>query len=246
MRRFFVPKEAVNNGEIIIKGQLAHHISRVLRLQEGEEITVAVENGEAYYAKLSAFGSDWLKAEILQSLTKEQETKVQVTLYQGLPKGDKLEWIIQKCTELGVVKIVPVIMERTVVKLEPQKAQKKQERWQKIAHEAAQQSKRLSIPEITLPISFEELLTKIEKEAFTILLWEDEKTLRLKTLLEKETEPERINIIIGPEGGLDAAEVERLREKGAVSATLGKRILRTETAGMAALTMILYHTGDLG
>lgn len=246
MRRFFIEPERVKDDKILLEGELAHHINHVLRMTSGEEVTLADGCGHLYHGRLSAFGKDTVTAEILSVSEVKGETKTAITLYQGMPKGDKLELIIQKCTELGVDAIVPVFTKRSVVKLDSSKAAKKTERWQKIAQEASQQSKRITVPTIRQPLSWTQLLDVIEPEELTLVLWEDEATQGLKTLLEATRLPERINLIIGPEGGLEEAEVQALKAIGAHSTSLGKRILRTETAGLAALTMVLYHTGDLG
>ena len=163
-----------------------------------------------------------------------------------MPKGDKLELIIQKCTELGITKIIPLNTQRAVVKIEANKAQKKQERWQKIALEASQQSKRITVPEVSLPLTWKEAIREMQ-EGLTIVLWEDEDKTTLRQVLEGlENVPQQINLVIGPEGGLTAEEVAELQAQGAYCASLGKRILRTETAGLAALTMVLYHYQELG
>lgn len=246
MRRIFVNAEALQEEQLVIEGAKAHHLGRVLRLAPGTQVIACCGDGREYLAELQLFQKDRIVGQILSESQQQQETSVAVTIYQGMPKGDKLEWIIQKCTELGVSRIVPVASRRAVVKLDPLKGQKKQERWQKIALEASQQSKRRFVPEISAPIGWSDMLEQLAAEALTIILWEEENSNGLKQILEQRELPEQINLVIGPEGGLDAEEVAALKHKGAISVTLGGRILRTETAGLAALSMIFYHSGDLG
>lgn len=246
MRRFFVNQEDINDSDIIFRGQLAHHISHVLRLKVGEKVTATTGDGRVLVARLCEFGAESVRAAIISQSQEQRDTAIAVCLYQALPKGDKLEWIIQKGVELGMDSLTPVLTERCVVKLDQDKVVKKQSRWQKIAQEAASQSKRFNVPEINLPLTFAQLLQELPQDQLNILLWEDEKALRLKTLLNEQPIPTAINLIIGPEGGFSAQEVSLLKERNVYSVTLGKRILRTETAGMAALAMVLYHYGELG
>ena len=247
MRRFFVAPEAINGNELLLAGELAHHISRVLRMKEGEEAEFVPGDGRLYLGRLAEFTKTEVRVELLSVQEAPADTTVQVSIFQGLPKGDKLEWIIQKCTELGAARIVPVVTKRTVVRLDEAKGAKKVGRWQKIAQEASQQSKRLSVPEIGAPLTWRQFADSLKPEDVTLILWEDETTEGLKAFLQKQkTLPACINLVIGPEGGLEEAEVAELRQRGAHSITLGSRILRTETAGLAALAMVLYHSGDLG
>ncbi len=247
MRRFFVAPEAIKDDQLVIDGDLAHHISRVLRMAVGEEAEFAAGDGRLFVGRLAEMTKTEVLVELLSQKAAPADTQVQVTLYQGLPKGDKLELIIQKCTELGAAKIVPVMTKRSVVRLDAAKGAKKAERWQKIAQEASQQCKRLSVPEVSVPLTWRQFVQALSPEEMTLVLWEDEATQGLRDHLQTfETLPARINLLVGPEGGLEAAEVEELRKIGAQSISLGARILRTETAGLAALAMVLYQSGDLG
>lgn len=248
MRRFFVAPEAVQGNTVVFDKELAHHMGNVLRLTAGEQVSVCTGDGAVFLVELEQFTKESVNGTILERLTDQQDTTVQVTLYQGMPKGDKLEFIIQKCTELGVRAIVPVETSRSVVHLDGNKAEKKTERWQKIAQEASQQSKRIQVPQIGPYLQWKPFLQQLqEKDALTIVFWEDEQTQSLKHLLKNVSQqPEKINLIVGPEGGLSEDEILQLRAAGAVSASLGKRILRTETAGLAGISMILYEYNDLG
>ena len=157
-----------------------------------------------------------------------------------------MELIIQKCTELGVAEIIPVLTERTVVKLEEGKREKRRQRWEKIAQEASKQCQRSTVPRIGEICTWSQYLSKVDNSEAILVLWENEKTLGLKTFLEQNKTLDRLTLVIGPEGGLSQSEVDRLLELGARTVSLGPRILRTETAGFAALVMVLYEFGDLG
>jgi 16S rRNA (uracil1498-N3)-methyltransferase len=247
MRRFFVTPEAVQNDTVVFDAELARHMGKVLRLTSGEQVTVSTGDGTAYMVTLEEFGKDYVTGRIIEKMDNLQETAMEVVLYQGMPKGDKLELIIQKCTELGVSQVIPVETSRSVVHLDGNKAGKKLERWQKIAQEASQQSKRVQVPTVGPYYNWKQMLKEVEQaEGLTIVFWEDEQTQSLKALLRRQSaKPQRINLIVGPEGGLSEDEVVQLRDLGAVSASLGKRILRTETAGMAGISMIMYEFDEL-
>ncbi len=247
MRRFFVAPEAVQDNVVYFDAELARHMGKVLRLSAGEQVTVCTGDGAAYLVELEQFSKDEVLGCVLEQMDNLKETDLEVVLYQGMPKGDKLELIIQKCTELGISAVVPVETDRSVVHLDGAKAGKKLERWQKIAQEASQQSKRVQVPTVGPYYNWKQFLQQLSKEGgLTIVFWEDEQTQSLKDLLRSQAnKPQRINLIVGPEGGLSEEEVAQLRELGAVSASLGKRILRTETAGMAGLSMIMYEYDEL-
>ena len=247
MRRFFTAPEAVQGDVIAFDADLAHHMGKVLRLAPGEQVTVCTGAGMVYVAELETFSKDSVTARIVETLENQKETDVEIVLYQGMPKGDKLELIIQKCTELGVSAVIPVETGRSIVHLDSKKAEKKIERWQKIAHEASQQSKRVQVPEVGPYLSWKQCLAQLkDDDGLTIIFWEDEQTQSLKELLKAQPQkPAKINLIVGPEGGLSEDEVRQLREIGAVSASLGKRILRTETAGMAGVAIILYEYDEM-
>lgn len=246
MRRFFVDKEMLQNTEVLLDGELEHYLRDVLRLKNDSLIELSDGENELCVVRLCDF-SQGIRGEIIERQVFFAANKVEIYLYQGLPKGDKLDFIVQKCTELGINGITPVEMPRSVVRLAPDKAHKKTVRLQKIAQEAAQQSKQDIVPEINEPLSWREFLQEIEQnEGINLLLWEDEQNVGLKEILENNADIGQINLIIGPEGGLGSEEVAALKNLGVVSVSLGKKILRTETASVAAIAMILYHYGDLG
>ncbi|WP_051533874.1 16S rRNA (uracil(1498)-N(3))-methyltransferase [Desulfitibacter alkalitolerans] len=253
MYQFRIPKGIkITNGDLCgskleILGEEAHHIANVLRLKEGS--LVGLFDGFGY--KAAGILLDVTNERVLVELTHDKvantEPPVEITLYQSLPKKDKLELIIQKATELGVKNIVPIITKRTIVHIDNEKAKKKVERWNKIAQEACKQSGRAYVPQISEPISFKAMLSEIKAE-INIIPYEAEDKKGLKQVLRsfKESMPKSIGIFIGPEGGWDKDEVQMAVNHGIIPVTLGPRILRTETASLAVLTMILYELGDLG
>lgn len=246
MRRLFVPKEQICDEHVLIEGSDAHYLTNVLRLEKGNEILAFDGEGSLYTVEITKTAKGSVEGLVKDVSTSTKDTKIDITLVQGVAKGEKMDYIVQKCTEIGISKIIPILTERTVVKLDEKKKKNRQERWQKIAKEAAKQSRRVMVPEIgevTTLDRFKDTLTTGER---TIILWEDELNLGLKTYLQKQDKLEKLNIIIGPEGGFSEAEVNKLKEKGVMSISLGSRILRTETAGLATATMVLYELGDLG
>lgn len=246
MHRFFVDKENIGNQSITIIGEDVRHIKNVLRLNEEDIITICDKQKTDYITKIVKFNKDEIVCEILGSKTSNSEPPVDVILYQGIPKSTKMDLIIQKSTELGVVKIIPVITERTVVKIQDRKKEeKKLERWQKISEESAKQSKRGIIPEICQILTFDEMLKTLKDNSLTIVPYENEEKVGIKEIL-KDKGNKKINIIIGPEGGFEEGEIESLKNIGSKIVSLGPRILRTETAGFTASAIVLYELGDLG
>ena len=246
MYQFRIPKD-LNGNKLEILGKEAHHIANVLRLKEGA--TVGLFDGFGYKAigTILDITNDRVLVELNNDRVANTEPPVEVTLYQALPKKDKFELVIQKATELGVAKIVPIITKRTIVHVDSEKSKKKVERWNKIAQEACKQSGRAYVPQISEPISFKTIFCEIKAE-LNLMPYEAETEKSLKQVLKsfKVSIPKGIGIFIGPEGGWDKEEVEMAVNKGIIPVTLGPRILRTETASLAVLTLILYELGDLG
>lgn len=244
MSKFFVKPEQIKNDNIIIDGDDVNHILNVLRMKKDDEIQVCNQvTGENYNAKITQYTKNEVNCEIIEKISKITESNVHITLFQGLPKFEKMELIIQKNTEVGVNNIVPVIMERTVVKLDEKVASKKLDRWQKIAEIAAKQSMRDIIPNIKSIIKTKE----IDVDGYDVVLvaYENEEHNMLKAELKKlesqNKQEYNIAIVIGPEGGISEKEIELLDEKNVKFVSLGKRILRTETAGLVMAGNILYE-----
>ncbi len=231
------------DGEIFIQGTDVKHIKNVLRHKIGDELDVCDEFGVRYYTKIKALEESKIILQIMNQTEESTEMPVEVDLYQGLPKSDKLEFIIQKCTEIGVSSVIPVITDRVVVKLDDKSAAKKTERWNKIAIEAAKQSGRQKIPTVENVTFLENIVEKLSKYDIVIVPYECEKTSTLKAKLKRiNKEVKSIAVVIGPEGGFSEKDIEILGKcPSAEKVSLGKRILRTETAGIATLAMILYE-----
>lgn len=246
MPKFFTARENISENEIIIDSEDAKHIKKVLRLSEGAVITVCDGRGIDYEAEICGIEQNRIKCRILSSHVCDTEPEVKVTLYQGLPKASKMDYIIQKTTELGISRIVPAKLSRCVVKLENAAAEtKKTERWQKIAYEAAKQSGRGVVPEVSAPMSIEEIIKEITCDELCFVPYECEQETRLKDVLKDAGAVKSVSFIIGPEGGFDVTEIEKLKAAGIKTITLGRRILRTETAGEAVLAMLMYGLGEV-
>ena len=243
MHRFFIPQ--LYAAEMVIKDVDAKHISKVLRMQPGDKIQIVSDDGVTAIAEIVSLQADNVVVKCLEKLAESHEPSVKITLAQGLAKGEKMDFIIQKAVEMGASSIVPVAMEHSVVRLEGAKADKKVERWQKIAEAAAKQSKRDIIPQVQHVQTMQQMLANNDLQ-HKIIAYECEDRLGLKTALQSCDNLQELLLIIGPEGGISEFELELARKNGAVPVSLGKRILRAETAGVVALSAILYETGDLG
>ena len=244
MRRFFIDKKqagkAEQSGMIVIKGSDVNHIVNVLRMRPGDRILFSATDGREFEAEITTSGQDEVCAEVRNVNLNTTEPAVGTVLIQGVPKGDKMDLIIQKSVELGVCGILPVITEHTVVKLSPEDALRKKTRWQRIAEEAAKQCGRGIIPEVFEPAAFKKAVSQRPAGELKILAYENEENYTLKKVLEKAGDSYRgsISVLIGPEGGFSPEEAEFASGCGFESVSLGKRILRTETAGIAALAGI--------
>lgn len=246
MPRFFVPPGQIRNDIIHITGNDVNHIARVLRMAPGDEITVLDGRGNSYEARIEAIAKSEVVCSVVRQTQATGAPPVRITLAQGIPKGDKMDLIIQKSVELGVHRVIPLICKRSIVKMEQDRTLRKQERWQRIALEAAKQCRRPDVPQITGPQQLDQVLSSMSFEDLALLPWEEESGRSLKEVLMAGMSPGEVYVFIGPEGGFTPDEAEQARARGALTVTLGPRILRTETAGLAVLTMILYQWGDLG
>lgn len=244
MQKFFIKESQKENNTIEIIGSDVKHITQVLRMQKGEKVQVCMqETLENYIVTIEEIQKEKVIATIIEKLQTSVESNVKIDLYQGLPKADKMEYIIQKTIEIGIDKIIPVDMTRCVVKLEEKEAKKKVERWQKIAEAAAKQSKRDKIPQVEQKTKLKEVIKNMPKYDLFLVAYEEEKVHSLKQVLQKikKKEDYKIGVLIGPEGGLALNEIELLKESGAIVVSLGKRILRTETAPISMVSNILYE-----
>lgn len=244
MVQVFVDPSQINTDDksVIINGPDVNHIKNVLRMRVGEEISVSNgQDGREYRCGIVAFQEDSIRCELRFVKEDGVELPVQVTLFQGLPKGDKMELIIQKAVELGVYEIVPTAMKRCVVKLDERKAAAKTKRWQSIAEAAAKQSRRGLIPKVSPVMSMAQALDAAADMEVKLIPYELESGMeRTRELLSGIRPGQRVAVFIGPEGGFEESEIAAARERGICPVTLGRRILRTETAGMAVLAWIGY------
>lgn len=254
MQRYFIPDNQFSESTIRILGDDAHHLIRVMRAEPGDEVLVSDGRGRTVRVRLTRLAKDEAEAEIVEELGENSEPKAEVWVAQSLPKGDKLETVIQKCTEIGAVRFIPFLSERTVVQYDGKKEAKRLERWRKIAKEAAEQAHRSRIPDVDAPLTWKQLLELIPSGGASLICYEKEDGLRLKTALdaakiagqEQTGGVPRFLVVVGPEGGFTEKEVAEAEAAGCRSVSLGKRILRTETAAMVALTCILYEIGEMG
>lgn len=251
MHKFFTSKDLINGDIAKIIGDDVKHIYKVLRLEEGEEVIINDSEGNEYLAKINSITKQEVALDIDQKLDINNESDIKIYLYQGLPKAQKMDLIVQKGTELGVTQFIPTITHRVDVKLKGDF--KKLDRLNRIALEAAKQSKRTIVPKVTEPIEFEEAIEKIMDLDLVIVPYENAEGFGIKTLISDLKnnkvlldDIKTIGIFVGPEGGIEEDEIMKLKEKGAYIVTLGSRILRTETAGFVASSLIQYELGDLG
>lgn len=239
MPKFFFNKNDISRGQVQLFGEDEKHIKTVLRAREGEEVTLCDGEGVDYQCRIASLERGVL-LDIISKEVCETEPKTKITLYQGLPKADKMELIIQKCVELGIDRIVAVSTERAIVKLDKKEA-KKLERWQKIAEAAAKQSGRGKIPEISQQVlKFKEAVAEAKKLDGAIIPYEREQETGIRQFVQG-FQGESVGIFIGPEGGFSDEEIALAQENGITPITLGKRILRTETAGMTTTAILLYE-----
>ncbi|AFS78830.1 ribosomal RNA small subunit methyltransferase E [Gottschalkia acidurici 9a] len=246
MHRFFVEIENIKEDYIEINDEDVKHIKNVLRLEVGDTISICDKQETDYICNISEINKNNITCMVIDKFKSKGEPPIDIVLYQGLPKSDKMELIVQKSTELGVKKIVPVMTNRTIVKIQDRKKEdKKLERWTRIAEEASKQSKRGMIPEISNIVTFKEMLDIFKGEETVIVPYESEENIGIKQVL-KNCNSKKINILIGPEGGFEDEEIESLKSINCNIVTLGPRILRTETAGFTTSAIVLYELGDLG
>ena len=242
MPRFFVEPKHIKGSKISIRGKEARHITNVLRLDRGDMITVFNGEGKEYAVLIEVIAETSVEGRIIHEKIQERKPFVEITLFQGLPKSVKMDFIVEKCTEIGVHRIVPMITSRTVPDVDEEKMAERAKRWERIAKEASKQSGRTKITEIGKPVLFRDALNG--DFDFRIIPWEDERTRTLKETLKSlriEFYPCRIGIYIGPEGGFTRDEIGQAKYNGVVSVSLGSTVLRTETAGLVSSAIVMYE-----
>lgn len=245
MHRFLVPPGAQPGQAVALSPQEAAHAVRVLRLSPGEPVELSDGAGALWSGRIERADREGVAVRVLEALA-DNEPPVEVHLFQGLPKADKLELVAQKATELGAARLIPVRMERTVVKLSGQDGEKRQGRLQRICQEAAKQCGRGRVLQVEAPAGWAQALEEMRRLPLMLMPWEEASGAGLRAVRAAHPEAARIGVLIGPEGGISPREAQEAMAAGALSVTLGPRILRTETAALAALSLILYAWGDLG
>ena len=246
MHRFFVPPQWIQGERVRLEGDVVHQITRVLRMSTGEVVALLDNSGKEYVARLTSVARDAVEASILSVDEEPEESPVSITLYQGILKGEKFEWVLQKGTELGVTAFVPLVCQRSVPQVGDGRATSRYPRWQRIVTEAAEQSGRRLLPQVGQPVSFEDACAGVEGSPGTsIIPWEGEQSAGLRSALRGMTCP-HANVFIGPEGGFEDWEVAGARSCGVAPVSLGRRILRSETAAIAAVAAVMYQAGELG
>lgn len=242
MHQFFVTPMQVKEDRIYIEGQDVNHIKNVLRMKTGEQLKISDGNNKRYLCEVETMTAQEVCVRIIEEQQVNTELPSKIYLFQGLPKGDKMELIVQKAVELGVYEVIPVATKRAVVKLDEKKAAKKVERWNGIAESGAKQSGRNVIPSVTKVMSYKEALAYAKELDVILIPYElAEGIAETKQVIEGIKKGASIGVFIGPEGGFETAEVEQAIESGAKAITLGRRILRTETAGLTTLSILMYH-----
>jgi len=239
--RVFVGFDKIMNNTALIEGSDVNYLKNVLRLKEGDKVSIMDSKSKEYSSKITSMKKDRITVKFVAEKYPKSESKVKLTIAQGIPKNPKMDLIVQKATELGVLRIIPVKTERSIVKIEGGKEERKINRWQKIAKEASEQSGRLIIPLVEQSRSLKEVLRSCNDFDKCIILWEMEKENTIKKFLQENKGIKDLLVLIGPEGGFSHDEVELAKNRGFIPVTIGSRILRTETASIAILSMINYE-----
>lgn len=245
MHKFFVNKSAFEEDIVLITGDDAKHIGKVLRLRVGETINLNNYEGGEFLAKITEIDKKEVKALIFEKLLVNNESLIDVTLFQGVPKATKFDLIVQKSTELGVKEIIPVITKRVIVN---SGEFKKLDRLNRISEEASKQSKRSIVPKISMPVLFKDMIDNIKTFDLIVVPYENAENYGIRAMISEidKDKIKKIGIVIGPEGGFEEEEIDLLKEIGAKIVTLGPRILRTETAGFVCTSILMYELSDLG
>ena len=242
MHHFFVTPQQISGDKIRIEGGDVNHMKNVLRMKLHEKAEISDGESRTYLCEVEAYEEDVAVLHILEEMEADTEPASQLYLFQGLPKSDKMELIVQKAVELGVYQVIPVAMKRSVVRLDDKKAAKKADRWNSIAESAAKQAGRSRIPEVTMPLSYNEALKMAEELDVTLLPYELAGGMEVtREVIRQIKSGQSVGIFIGPEGGFEPEEVDAAVSMGAKVITLGRRILRTETAGLATLAVLMFE-----
>lgn len=247
MHRFFISPQAIRDNRVVMRGTVVHQIRDVLRMEPGDEIVLLDNSGSAYRAELVTVDRDAVRGRVVDKWRLETEPAAHITLYQGLMKGQKFDWVLQKGTELGITAFVPLLSARCIIGAAEDVSATRLERWQKIIVEAAEQAGRAVLPSLSTAILFRSACeSAVQRGELALIPWEGEHTTGLREALARAPKAREFHLFIGPEGGFADEEIELAKSLGIVSVSLGPRILRAETAGLAAAAALLYEKGDLG
>lgn len=246
MYKFFVKIDNIINDNIFIEGEDYQHATKVLRLKTGDKIQICDGEKNEYICLIQEINKKQIKCEIIEHFINNNESNLNITLFQGLPKAQKMELIIQKGVEIGIKEFQPILTERVVVKTEGRDLKNKLDRWNRISYEAAKQSNRGIVPRVNDILDFEEAINKLNEFDVVFVPYEKEKNKGFKKTLKEINDVKSVAIIIGPEGGFSEQEIDIFIKNNYIPITLGPRILRTETAGLVAASIILYELDDLG
>ena len=246
MSKFFIKSEDINNNTVELRDENANHIKNVLRLKVDDTITVCTEQEQNYICSIKEINKNVVVCQVLKEINTNTETNISITIFQALPKADKFEYIIQKCTELGVKEIIPIQTDRCIVKLDSKSELSKIERWQKIAESASKQSNRNTVIKINNVINIKKIVENLKNYDILLVPYENEKQTTLKEVIQDiKVQNAKIGVVIGPEGGFEETEIEQLRQVGGKIITLGDRILRTETVALFVTSILLYEFNEI-
>jgi 16S rRNA (uracil1498-N3)-methyltransferase len=245
MPTYFITSPQIQGEHIHVIGPLLKHLKDALRIKQGESLIFVDEERQRYLAQVDRISPQLIVARIMERREPAPPPALSITMGQGIIKGKKMDWVVQKATEIGVDQIIPLLTGRTVVRLEGLKARRQQERWQAIAHEAAQQSGRDQVPSVRPVCSLPDFIRSTDHQ-LRLILWEGETERSLKDELSTQKDSKSVSMLIGPEGGFSQEEVEDAKDQGFRAVHLGEKILRAETAGLVTLGILQYLWGDLG
>jgi len=246
MHRFFVSPQAIRDERVMLRGSLVHQIRDVLRMHPGDHIVLLDNSGWAHRVELVTIDRDTVRGRVIEKWRLETEPATRITLYQGLLKGQKFEWVLQKGTEIGIVAFVPVLTERCVIGTVNGVSDARVERWERIIVEAAEQAGRAALPHLSHVMLFAHACEQAGRAGLALIPWEGEHSRGLRETLQNVPKSREISLLIGPEGGFAEEEIAAAQDRGVAPVSLGPRILRAETAGLAAAAAILFELGDLG
>ncbi len=246
MHRFFVPSQTFQDDRVMVRGALVHQLRDVLRMRPGDEIALLDNTGWAYRVELATVERDIVRGRVLEKWKLETEPRTHITLYQGVLKGQKFDWVLQKGTDLGISAFVPMLCSRSVMSSVDDINPARVDRWERIIAEAAEQSGRAVLPRLTGAMNFSDACAAAGQNSLSLIPWENERSTGLAQALKSMPETRHLNLFVGPEGGFTDEEIAFANKRGLVSVSLGPRILRAETAGLVAASAVLYAMGDMG